>query len=415
MLTTTNQSKQYIIIMAGGSGTRMNTVLPKQLLDIGNLPMLVHIFNHCSNLNKDIILILSNKNKDIILETLSNRGFIINIDNNTYSYQNIRINIIIQPFANGTGGAILATKNYFINNDPNDTCLILSADVPLITENTIKTLLTEISDNKINAIILAKDTKDNYGYGRIIMDNNTFVNIVEHRDCDDEQKKITLINTGIYAFKIGNLLESLKHIDNKNSQKEYYLTDCPKIINNHGMIKIIKTTNYIFDETYGANTYEQLETLRQEYLKKFSIENINNNEINLTDINLRNLIGVLEQLTEVGITDIKTLREHINNKNTNMHIYIVKYEDNIIGTGTILIEDKIIHNFGKVAHIEDVVIDNKYRGLGIAKKLIDTLIDVSKEYGCYKIILDSSDDVKPFYEKLGFQCKANCMRLDLIQ
>jgi len=416
MMITTRQSKQYIIIMAGGSGTRMKTNLPKQLLDIGDIPMLVHIFNHCNTLHKDILLILSNKNRNIIIDTLVNRNFIRKIEDTIYSYYNIKIHIIIQPEANGTGGAILSTKSYFNNCNPNDTCLILSADVPLITENTIKIMLSEINDTKTDVVILGKDTKNNNGYGRIIMDNNKFIDIVEHRDCNKEQKNITLINTGIYAFKINKLLESLEHINNNNSQNEYYLTDCPKIINKNkdSIIKMLQTKDYKFDETLGANTPEQLKTLKEEYLKKFSIENIGNNIANLTDDNLHQLVNVLEQLTDVDIDDIKEIREHIANIDKNTHIYVVKYEDKIIGTGTVLIEDKIIHKFGKVAHIEDVVIDRKYRGNGLATKLINKMIDISKDHKCYKILLDASNDVRPFYEKLGFRHHSHCMRMDII-
>lgn len=408
------EHRQYIIIMAGGLGTRMKTDLPKQMLDIGNLPMLVHIFEHCANLNKDTLLILSNKNKDIILNTLQDRNFLKKISNNIYLYRNINIHIIIQPIANGTGGAILATKDYFSDCELNDTCVILSADVPLITELTVNMLLTEIDDNKTDAIILGKDTKDNYGYGRIIMSNNKFIDIVEHRDCSEEQKNITLINTGIYAFKIKKLLQSLEHVNNNNSQNEYYLTDCPKIINKYtdNTVKIIKTLDYSFDETMGANTPEQLEELRNEYQKKFTIENINT--FNLSDNNLRELINVLEQLTSVNITDIHRLREYITDINNYTHIYIVKYENRIVGSGTVLIEDKIIHNFGRVAHIEDIVIDSKFRGNGLAKKLINKLINVSKEHNCYKIILDASDNVVAFYEKLGFRLYTNSMRMNLI-
>ena len=68
---------------------------------------------------------------------------------------------------------------------------------------------------------------------------------------------------------------------------------------------------------------------------------------------------------------------------------------------------------GSVGHIEDIVIDMEYRGLGLAKMLMTKLIDCAKDYGCYKIILDASDNVKGFYEKLGFIQQANNMRLNL--
>lgn len=170
---------------------------------------------------------------------------------------------------------------------------------------------------------------------------------------------------------------------------------------------MLQIPNYKFIDTYNP---KKLDT---EYIKNFSIVNLSNIEPELTDNNLYELINVLEQLSNVDIVDVSTIRKYISNIYNNTHIYVVKYENKIIGTGKLLIEDKIIHNFGKVAHIEDIVIDTKYRGLGLAKNLMNKLIDISKKHNCYKIILDASNDIKPFYEKLGFKHHANSMRFDI--
>lgn len=85
----------------------------------------------------------------------------------------------------------------------------------------------------------------------------------------------------------------------------------------------------------------------------------------------------------------------------------------IIGTATLLIEQKFIHNGGRVGHIEDVATRAGFEGIGVGKKIIQKLIETSKELQCYKIILDCDDKVIGFYEKLGFKKKAVMMRLDL--
>ena len=71
----------------------------------------------------------------------------------------------------------------------------------------------------------------------------------------------------------------------------------------------------------------------------------------------------------------------------------------VIGSGTLLIEQKIIHNYGKVGHIEDIVIDNNMRGQGLGKKIINYLISKAKIYNCYKIILGCDDSKVDFYKK----------------
>ena len=69
---------------------------------------------------------------------------------------------------------------------------------------------------------------------------------------------------------------------------------------------------------------------------------------------------------------------------------------------------------GKVGHIEDVVVDSEFRGMGLAKMLTEELINIAKTNGCYKVILDAADDVKEFYQSLGFKIHANNMRLSLL-
>jgi glucosamine-phosphate N-acetyltransferase len=102
-------------------------------------------------------------------------------------------------------------------------------------------------------------------------------------------------------------------------------------------------------------------------------------------------------------------------KNNPDHIVAVALTDGkIVGAATLLLEPKFIHNGGIVGHIEDVVVDKKFQGKKIGEKIISYLLDFAKSKGCYKTILDCVDDVKPFYEKLGFKHNANALRFDHI-
>jgi glucosamine-phosphate N-acetyltransferase len=87
----------------------------------------------------------------------------------------------------------------------------------------------------------------------------------------------------------------------------------------------------------------------------------------------------------------------------NITIFVVvdSETNKIIGTATLLIEEKLLHNFGKVGHIEDVVVDKEHRGKNIGKVLIEHLANYAKENGCYKIILNCSLEKQQFYEKCG--------------
>ena len=100
-------------------------------------------------------------------------------------------------------------------------------------------------------------------------------------------------------------------------------------------------------------------------------------------------------------------------ENNPDHIIVVALLDGkIVGAATLLLESKFIHDGAIVGHIEDVVVDKNYQGQGIGEKIIKYLLEYAKAKGCYKTILDCVDDVKPFYEKLGFKHNANALRFD---
>jgi glucosamine-phosphate N-acetyltransferase len=85
----------------------------------------------------------------------------------------------------------------------------------------------------------------------------------------------------------------------------------------------------------------------------------------------------------------------------NSEIYVIEEDGIIIGSGTIYYEYKFIRNISKVAHIEDIIIAEKYRGKNYGTVLIDHLINVSQNNNCYKIILNCSDNLEKFYAKSG--------------
>jgi len=99
-------------------------------------------------------------------------------------------------------------------------------------------------------------------------------------------------------------------------------------------------------------------------------------------------------------------------KNPDHVIYVAIYNGEIIGATTLLIEQKFIHDGGKVGHIEDVVVRKEYQGKGVGKKIVNALLKYAEKKGCYKTILDCSEDLIPFYESMGFKRHSNSMRFD---
>ena len=102
------------------------------------------------------------------------------------------------------------------------------------------------------------------------------------------------------------------------------------------------------------------------------------------------------------------------NANPDHIIAVAELNEKVVGSTTLLIESKFIHNGGLVGLIEDVVVNKEHQGKKIGEKIMNHLINISKNRGCYKTILDCTDDVTPFYEKLGFKQVGNELRLDNI-
>ena len=99
-------------------------------------------------------------------------------------------------------------------------------------------------------------------------------------------------------------------------------------------------------------------------------------------------------------------------ENENHIIHVAELNGEIVGSTTLLIEPKFIHQGGFVGHIEDVVVKKEFEGQGIGMKLVLSLLDVANEKKCYKTILNCEDTLIPFYEKIGFKQKSNEMRFD---
>ena len=100
------------------------------------------------------------------------------------------------------------------------------------------------------------------------------------------------------------------------------------------------------------------------------------------------------------------------NSNPNHIIVIAELDGKVVGTTTLLIEPKFIHDGGLVGHIEDVVVGKKFQGQKIGNEIVKFLLEVAKNRGCYKTILNCTEDVKEFYEKMGFKHTANELRFD---
>jgi glucosamine-phosphate N-acetyltransferase len=131
--------------------------------------------------------------------------------------------------------------------------------------------------------------------------------------------------------------------------------------------------------------------------------------------------GVIELLSQLttSVDKSKVTQQQFTNQVAKMSssgcfTYVFEIDSVVTGIGTIVIEPKLIHNCSNVGHIEDIVVDKKYRSIGVGKWIISYLVNIAKEKECYKVILDCAKSNVEFYKKCGFEDHGIEMRYDVM-
>ena len=199
------------------------------------------------SINSDKIILIIGHQKQNVINFISSNYKTGNID---FAHQDEQL---------GTGHAVMQTSELLKGFRGN--VLILSGDVPLLKQSTVESFFNYHIDNGFDASLISANFNDPSGYGRIIRDSKgNFINIMEDKDADENEKRIKEINSGIYIINSLYLFKALKTLKADNSQKEYYLTDVFCYFKNEGL----KIGAFIVgdnNEINGIKTVEQLESL----------------------------------------------------------------------------------------------------------------------------------------------------------
>jgi bifunctional UDP-N-acetylglucosamine pyrophosphorylase/glucosamine-1-phosphate N-acetyltransferase len=138
------------------------------------------------------------------------------------------------------------------------TVVLLSGDVPLLTAKTLKTLVDRHQSTQAGATIATAILRRPHGYGRIVRVGGHIARIVEERDATPAERQIDEVNSGIYAFGLPGLFDSLRRIGTGNTQREYYLPDLIGIMTGRGQrIETVLVDDG--DEIRGINSRQELE------------------------------------------------------------------------------------------------------------------------------------------------------------
>lgn len=252
-----------IVILAAGEGTRMKSSVPKVLFSICGKSIIEHVIQTALDLSANrVYVVVGHKKEEVKNKVLGSFS----------REQQKKIVFVVQEKQLGSGHAVLQVKDVIDRSI--SKLLVLSGDVPLITEETLKKLLLKQQTSGVDCCVLSVEVENPFSYGRIVRDkNDKFVDIVEEKDANFCQRQIKEVNSGIYVFKLPSLWESLKKVKPENKKKEYYLTDVVRYSNT-------KDTLTIKDEieVKGINTRYDLagveEIVRKRLLKKFMLEGV---------------------------------------------------------------------------------------------------------------------------------------------
>jgi UDP-N-acetylglucosamine pyrophosphorylase len=235
------------IIMAAGQGKRMNDPSrAKVMYDINGRPMIHYVVDLAVTLSATRIVVIVGHQRQAVIEYLEK--------------SHPAVICAVQDPQLGTGHAIMQSSE--VLKSFSGHVLVLSGDVPLLTEATMQKLLSHHLETGAVATILTSNMSDPTGYGRIIRNTDGSVKrIVEHRDASEEERKVKEINSGIYVFEKEKLFDGLNHITPNNSQNEYYLTDVFGYFWQHQWT-VAALVAHDEREIQGINTVDQLDRAR---------------------------------------------------------------------------------------------------------------------------------------------------------
>jgi len=262
-----------VLILAAGQGTRMKSALPKALHSIGGVSLLERLVNTVLSLEPQKIIVVCGHEKEALQSALSHLPV------------EWPVEWVVQEALLGTGHAALQALPYL---QKGGKTLVLFADGPLISSDSLGTLIDSTPQNGLS--LLVSKPADPSGLGRIMRDDKgAFLGIVEERDAKPEHLRLKEIFTGILCASTEELAFCLQRLSHDNAQAEYYLTEVPLLALAEGA-----TVNTVClsdpNEAKGINNKKQLAE-QERYFQKKTADNLMLQGLILRDPNRFDLRG----------------------------------------------------------------------------------------------------------------------------
>ena len=238
------------VVLAAGKGTRMKSAVPKVLHKIAGRSMLGHVLVACQELGaNNIAVVVGPDMEDVRSEAL---------------LQVPDARVYVQERQDGTADAVLAAREAIANH--NGDVLVQYADTPLLTGGTLERLHARL-DEETSVAVLGFDAVDPSSYGRLITDADGALQAIrEDIDASADERRITMCNSGVMAFRLDNLLGVLDRIGNANAKSEFYLTDAIQVARSDGARAGVAVCAE--EEVMGINSRAQLAVAEALYQKR---------------------------------------------------------------------------------------------------------------------------------------------------
>lgn len=227
-----------LIILGAGMGTRMNSELPKVLHPIGGAPMIVHAMRAGAGLSPEKTVIVAGHGA----EAVNKAALSYDPDAQT----------VLQSEQLGTAHAVAQARDALDGFDGD--AVVLYGDTPFIKPETLEAMATARAKHDI--IVLGFEAADPGRYGRLITDGDALDRIVEFKDASDEERAVTLCNSGVIMANAKTLFELIDAVGNDNASGEFYLTDIIGIGRDKGLSATVVACDEA--ETLGVNSRAEL-------------------------------------------------------------------------------------------------------------------------------------------------------------
>ena len=226
--------KRAAIILAAGQGTRMKSKTVKVLHSVGGRSMLNWAIELGKQCQADPLVTVYGAHSPAVADAALAAGTLT----------------ALQDPPKGTGHAVQMAQEALAGFDGN--AIVLYADTPLITPETIERVFTAL-EGGASIAVLGFEPDDPAAYGRLIVDSNGNLDrIVEFKDASEEEKSVGLVNSGVLAAPAQLLFELLGEVTNDNANGEFYLTDVVGLARDRGLNAVaVKADN---DEVLGVNS-----------------------------------------------------------------------------------------------------------------------------------------------------------------